>query len=242
MKLKDLQSNWNRMGKDDPLWAVSTAPQYKNNQWDPEEFFATGREEIAEAIASTTLVVPDLARSAALDFGAGVGRLTQALAEHFESVTGVDIAPAMIEHARSYNKHGDRVQYLLNEQEDLALLPDSSFDFIYSAITLMHMEPRYSSRYIAEFVRLLKPGGVAMFQIPEPTDRQVLRDRFPRWFVYAVNRVRTIREPMMEVHGVARTEVEQIVGKSGGRIVETQARPAAHGAPSDYAYWVSPVV
>ena len=56
----------------------------------------------------------------ALDFGCGVGRLTQALAEHFERVAGVDIAASMIARARQENRHGDRVRYVVNERSDLA--------------------------------------------------------------------------------------------------------------------------
>lgn len=35
-----------------------------------------------------------------------------------------------------------------------------------SIIVLQHMEPRYARAYIAEFLRVLRPGGVACFQVP----------------------------------------------------------------------------
>ncbi len=47
----------------------------------------------------------------ALDFGCGVGRLTQALARHFNIVDGVDIAPSMIELANQFNRSGGRCRY-----------------------------------------------------------------------------------------------------------------------------------
>lgn len=49
----------------------------------------------------------DCPRKHALDFGCGVGRLTQALAAHFDEVTGVDISPSMIKLAKKYSRHGD---------------------------------------------------------------------------------------------------------------------------------------
>src|SRR4051812_46865197 len=88
----------------------------------------------------------------ALDFGCGVGRLTQALARHFTHVTGIDISEQMLDLARQYNRHGERVEYALNTRPDLSQWPDHTFDFVYSIITLQHMEPVYARRYIAEFV------------------------------------------------------------------------------------------
>ena len=35
-----------------------------------------------------------------------------------------------------------------------------------SFIVLQHMEPRYAKAYVAEFLRVLRPGGVALFQLP----------------------------------------------------------------------------
>ncbi|TDA70434.1 MAG: class I SAM-dependent methyltransferase [Clostridia bacterium] len=61
---------------------------------------------------------------------------------------------------------GDRVRYILNERDDLSRLDDLRFDFIYTSITLQHMEPRYSLNYIKEFLRLLKPGGGGGIGVP----------------------------------------------------------------------------
>ena len=44
------------------------------------------------------------ARALALDFGCGAGRLSRALAAHFEHVVGVDVSASMIETARALNR------------------------------------------------------------------------------------------------------------------------------------------
>jgi SAM-dependent methyltransferase len=72
----------------------------------------------------------------------------------------------MIDGARRLNQHGDRVHYHVNHDPNLSLFEDSSFDFVYSALVLQHMEPRYATSYVEEFARVLAPGGVAMFQLP----------------------------------------------------------------------------
>jgi ubiquinone/menaquinone biosynthesis C-methylase UbiE len=221
MHLQDLQKNWDRMGSEDPLWAIVTAPRYKGGKWDPDAFFESGRQQIA-AVMEHVRSLGQSPREAAFDFGCGVGRLSQALAEHFDSVTGVDIAPSMIAEARARNRHGDKVTYVLNERADLSFFADASFDFIYTEITLMHMEPRYAMAYIAEFFRIGRPGGLVVFQVVDPTPRQKMRDRIPRSLVYFGNRLRTIRKPMMEIYGVDRQTIEDVVLQADGQIIEMQ--------------------
>jgi SAM-dependent methyltransferase len=79
---------------------------------------------------------------------------------------GVDVASSMIELARSYNKHGEQCHYHVNTHDDLRLFTDASFDFVLSLLVLQHMAPTYAKRYIADFIRVLRPGGVAYLQVP----------------------------------------------------------------------------
>ena len=165
MELRDLQRHWDAFGNTDPMWSVLTSPDKKHGRWDKAEFFRVGREEIADVLALLDEKGVTFPRRRALDFGCGVGRLSQALAEHFEKVDGVDIAPSMIRLAEKYNRHGDRCRYHLHADGDLRAFPDATFDFVYSVHVLQHMEPRYAHRYVEEFLRVLAPEGVAFFQI-----------------------------------------------------------------------------
>jgi SAM-dependent methyltransferase len=166
MDLRELQRHWDIFGRRDPFWAVLTDPARRGNRWSPEEFFETGRAEIAELLDhAARLGVPRQQRRA-LDFGCGAGRLTQALAEHFESALGVDVAPSMITLARTHNRQGNRCAYEINDRPDLSRWPDASFDLVYTSRVLQHIEPRYSTSYIREFVRVLAPGGYVSFDLP----------------------------------------------------------------------------
>ena len=166
MDLKELQKNWDEFGKIDPLWAILTSPDRKGGKWDPTEFFASGKREIDRIMNQAQSLALPPRRETALDFGCGVGRLTQALCSWFDRCSGVDIAPSMIDLARQHNTYGIRCEYFLNTQNDLRIFPDRSFDFVYSSIVLQHMEPRYSTGYIREFVRVLRPNGLVVFQLP----------------------------------------------------------------------------
>ena len=100
MDLKDLQKNWNRLAKQDALWAVISWPDKKGGKWVPEEFFQMGKDDISSLFDHLKKLGVAIPRWHALDFGCGVGRLTQALAPHFDKAVGVDIAPSMLKLAQ----------------------------------------------------------------------------------------------------------------------------------------------
>jgi ubiquinone/menaquinone biosynthesis C-methylase UbiE len=218
LNLRQLQKHWNFFGKSDPLWAVLTHPEKRNSRWDAEEFFQTGVDEINGAIAYVESIHPLPSKKRALDFGCGVGRLTQALALHFERVSAIDISPAMIEHARAFNKYESRCEYLQNERSDLSILPSNEFDFIYSNITLQHIAPRYIKRYLREFLRLLSPDGVLLFQLPTRRSGKFASIRSLPRRVY--HHVLYPSAPFMDMRGIPKDNVMRWLTKHGGKVLD----------------------
>lgn len=226
MTLRDVQKTYENYGKEDPLYAVLSRKDAKDNKWDVEEFFAAGRMEIAEAMSHLSKLGVSVNKGRVMDFGCGVGRLTQALCEDFEEAVGVDISYSMIESAEEHNKFGDRCRYLVNTTDDLAQLEDAGFDFVYSNISLQHSPPEASSKYIAEFFRILRPGGVALFQIPSGPRHDpgslgakiysIKRGPIRRFW----KRIRGL--PPVEIHYINQKLIEEIIEASGGRLVDSK--------------------
>lgn len=239
MKLDELQANWDKFGATDPLWGILAWPDKSENRWQIDEFFATGAAEIDGVLAYVAALGLTLREGAALDFGCGVGRLSQALAAHFQSVAGVDISPEMIELAGRYNRHPQRCRYYLNASDDLKIFGPGSFDFIYSNITLQHMQPRYSRAYMAEFLRLLTPGGVLVFQIPSRGKRwqqNVLQPLKPSRLFRFYQRLRYGERPIMAMYGIERAQVEAWLGQHGGRVVDVQPDESADSQWYSFRY------
>jgi SAM-dependent methyltransferase len=163
--IRGLQATWDALGSDDPLGVILGYPE-RRRDWDADEFFRTGEAEIDATLARGERFELPERRERALDFGCGVGRLTQAMCRHFERADGVDIAPSMIAAADRLNRHGERCRYHLNESDSLTFLDSGSFDFVYSALVLQHMAPDLARRYLAELVRVLRPGGLLVVQVP----------------------------------------------------------------------------
>lgn len=220
-KLRAQQEHWDRLAREDPFWAILTDPAKRHGGWDAEQFFSTGRDEIAYAMQyAESLGLPAECRHA-LDFGCGAGRLTQALAGHFDRVTGVDISPAMIDLARQYNRAGERCAYVVNGEEHLGQFADGSFDLIYSRIVLQHLPARLARRYVREFVRLLRPHGLALFQLPARLATPRLRSRLGFHLNLWVRRI--LRQPyLIEMYGVPCEMVRRDLEDCGGRLLDVQ--------------------
>ena len=241
MKLQDVQANWNRFGETDPFWAVLAWPGMDDGRWTPEAFFATGEKEIDGVLAYAQALGPDVSRGAALDFGCGIGRLTQALARHFDDVHGVDISDSMLELARKFNQHGEKCHYHLNTRDDLSLFDDASFDFIYSNITLQHMPPRFARRYILEFLRVLKPGGLLIFQIPDQPKsfiKRLLQPLKPTAFWRTYQRLRYGQRPVMNMYGIPKPDVLQLLAQNNGDLLDVRPDTSADAAWTSFRYAV----
>jgi SAM-dependent methyltransferase len=113
-----------------------------------------------------------------LDFGCGVGRLTRPLSEAFLDTVGVDVAQSMIAVARRYNRN-PRCRYVVNRDPDLRSINSSTFDFVHSCLVLQHIPPGVTIRYIEEFFRVAKPGGLVVFQLPaERYSEETITERY----------------------------------------------------------------
>jgi len=240
MKLWQTRRHWEKFARTDPLWAVLAAPDKDGNRWTVDDFFAAGEREVEAALDIVHRRFPQLPRRRALDFGCGVGRLTQALAGHFDRVTGVDISTEMIAHARRHNRHGDRVAYVHNPAADLACFADGTFDLVLSFITLQHVAPAFAWRYLAEFLRVCAPGGAVYFQVtdheinPKPARRSFYPPTVAKKLWRRLNDLLALR-PVMEMHVLPRREVEAAILAAGGELLLVDE---GHGLGQDYASYV----
>jgi ubiquinone/menaquinone biosynthesis C-methylase UbiE len=165
--------DWEQLAELDPMWAILSTPEHRFGNWDQDEFLATGERELADLLTRIDALGGLNGRTAALDFGCGVGRVSRAFAGHFERVVGVDISETMLAQGRDINADVDNLEFVHNTASDLRVLGDRRFDLVYSSIVLQHQPSREIARgYVEDMVRLLAPGGWLVFQIPLDIDRR----------------------------------------------------------------------
>ncbi len=94
-----------------------------------------------------------------LDLGCGTGYWSKRLATRYPTarVTGLDIAPGMLEHARA--QHGDSISWQQGSAESLPL-PASAFDLVFSNLAIQWC--RDSLAVMHALYRVLTPGGQAL--------------------------------------------------------------------------------
>lgn len=174
-----LKNAWEGLAGRDALSAILTDDAKAGGKWDIAEFMATGDAEIETVVNHLAAIghPPNFAGTA-LDFGCGVGRLTQALARRFASCVGVDISEQMIRQAESFNQY-PHCRYVANSNPHLPFA-DASFAFVYSNIVLQHVPRSLAKNYLREFVRVLAPDGVLVFGVQDSFAAPDLSSRMVR--------------------------------------------------------------
>jgi SAM-dependent methyltransferase len=231
--------DWEDLAKLDPFRAVLVADLTE------EEFFRSGAEEMAAVLAEAERLGRPARRERALDFGCGLGRLTRALAASFGECVGVDISATMVERARELNADRPGCTFVVNTEPHLGRFTAASFDLAYSSIVLQHMPSRaVAASYIGELVRVTRPDGLTVFQLPLPLP---WRNRLqPRRRLYALLRAVGVDRGRlhgggltpMRMLGLAEGEVRRIVEQAGGRVLATTPSTAA-GRYASLVYYVA---
>lgn len=209
-QLATLRRVWGALGHDDPLWAVLSHKDKRGGRWKADEFLATGQVEIDSQLAALAPSGFPLRRDLAIDFGCGAGRLSRALATHFDKVIGVDVSASMISAARRLNADVANIEFRENTAADLAGIDDASVDFVFSHITLQHIPTALAMGYVDEFLRVLAPGGVAVFQFVDSSDESWRGRLFGiasnRW-LNPLRRVLWRRRDVFEMHVLPEREL-----------------------------------
>lgn len=207
---------------------------------------ATGERHIAEVMARAESFGLPQTHDRALDFGCGIGRLTRHMAAWFGEVVGVDISRPMIEQARLVNADLSNCSFVHNVRPDLSVLPDASFDFAYTNLVLMHLPSRrVAQSYLRELVRVLRPGGLLIFQMPARiASRQKLQ---PRRRLYAALRFLGLGSlPLYRRFGLhpirmidlPETTAVATITAAGGEVVGIDHRPHDESWIDDRVYFV----
>lgn len=166
---RDTDADWREIGRTEPLWGVLSHPRYRRAALEDAaeaEFYASGRTDVRFVVERLTALTGRAPSGSALDFGCGVGRLTEAMADHAEGVAGYDVSPGMLEVARARASSPDRVRYA-------DVLPDGPFDWIMSYIVFQHVPPVRGYRLFETLLERLAPGGLLSVQLPYARDRAV---------------------------------------------------------------------
>jgi ubiquinone/menaquinone biosynthesis C-methylase UbiE len=149
---------WEEAASADPIDAIA-------HRDTPESFEVSGRplaDVVWEALPRSDAVV--------LEIGCGTGRIMQHLAASYREVHGIDISSRMVEQGTHRLAHLENVHFHHGNGYDLEPFANESFDLVYSALVFQHMPKTIAYNYLLEAKRVLRPGGLLSFQVPNLLD------------------------------------------------------------------------
>jgi 2-polyprenyl-3-methyl-5-hydroxy-6-metoxy-1,4-benzoquinol methylase len=234
--------DWKDLASVDPYHAIDNT----RSKADKEKVLGSGEPWLSACLARLKGLgwdTPEHGR--ALDFGCGVGRLARPLASRFERVIGVDVAEEMLAEGLAIHWELERVELRLHAELKPLIFIDSSFDFVVCLQVLQHQPNERQVRWwLHELLRVLKPGGRLVFQLPYETawlQRAQLgrrtydglrKLRLPPRFL-----MRRKLEPISML-SVSQDRVKKIVTGAGGTVLEIHQNDgcAGPGHPSSTHY------
>ena len=143
---------------------------------DPETFEEAGRydaERLRPYISPADAVV---------DLGCGIGRVTRYVAPLCREIWAVDVSETMLRFARERLAELPNVRFLVGRGTSLPELETGSIDFVYSLLTLQHVEREHAFRLLREVRRVLREGGRAFLTFPN-----LLSDEYLQAFLHSVD-------------------------------------------------------
>lgn len=164
-----IKSSWEHLGLTRPHFSVLTDLSYlpENFNNNSELFWNSGNNEkntILSILKKFHIV--NLNELEFSELGCGVGRVTTAIAKEFKFVQGYDISSNHISIAlnRSNELNINNINFTVTAQNPL--LDFNKTDIFYSKIVLQHNPPPIIYILINNMLKALKPGGIALFQVP----------------------------------------------------------------------------
>jgi len=239
--IKKLRHQWEGLANADPFWAILTNPEKKGRKWKEDDFFQTGEIEIDNLIDELNKKKIFFIKGSAIDFGCGVGRLTQPMGKYFESVLGIDISEKMVKLAEE-NNNSPNCKFITNQTSHLGNIKDKSVDFIYSNIVLQHIYPPLVFEYLNEFERVVKRNGILVFQLPDRFINRFLdlirnNPLSQKWFYRMYLKVKFGSKPKMETYRIRKEKVINYLEKKNISLISLDDNRNAGPKWISYTYY-----
>jgi len=152
----------------------------------------------------------------AVDLGCGAGNYAVWLALRGFDITGIDLSAAAIARAQQLARSkGAACRFIVSDLLDPTDAFDASFDFAYDWLVLHHVFPDDRPRYVANVLRLLRPGALYLSVCFSEDDRAITGEgkyRQPQLgtllYLSSEQEIRDLFEPSFDIEELSTAEIE----------------------------------
>ncbi len=207
--LDRIQEQWTTLGETEPMYSVISQPEFLAEKLDDralQRFRMGGALEAADIDLFASRAGVGVRHGVCLELGCGVGRITRHLAGRFEQVFALDISPGNLAACETYMAEAGVTNVrtvLIRSLDDFDTLPPA--DCLYSFIVLQHNPPPIQKQMLRRLFAHLRPGGVALFQIPSDM----------KGYAFDAASYLASPPPEMEMHGLPRPVVLAEMHRAG---------------------------
>ncbi len=205
--ISKISAAWRHLGSIKPHFSVLTNTSFLPDKL-PEtidRFWGSGEKEAKELdIILGRHEFGLLSDKTCVEYGCGVGRVTMGLARRFEKVHAYDISLPHLSIAQERAKEirADNVEFHLCSEG--VNTPLHECDVFFSILVFQHNPPPVIGIMIGNALRSLRPGGIAIFQVP--TYRIAYRFKTDEWLALP-------NTMDMEMHCFPQPVIFEIIGR-----------------------------
>jgi SAM-dependent methyltransferase len=207
-----IKQQWIDLGKTKPYWSVLSHDKFVNpSSGDIKTFYELGVVEfqfVINVLRRLDITLADY--STCLEYGCGLGRVTQAMSRHFSHTYGYDISNEHIELARnqlSKNETNNISFKVISELKELDSLP--KVDFFYSQLVLQHNPPSLILYILEKLFKSLNKNGIGYFQVPTYLSNYSFHHEFHK------NTNETF-----ELHAIDQHKIFEIIETNGIKLID----------------------
>jgi SAM-dependent methyltransferase len=157
-----MRRDWDDRAQRNALFYIEDS----RHDWNADSFFQSGEDDYCTLVAPVLKQIGfDPADKIMLELGCGAGRMSRSFANRFRTVVAVDISSEMLKRGQQLIPDASNIVWLQGNVLDLANVAKDSTDLVFSYLVLQHL-PREQvvSKYVSEIIRVLRAGGVFLFQ------------------------------------------------------------------------------
>lgn len=164
--------SWEQLARTDPLWAVLSSDEFRDEALTPEaedRFWRSGEEHVAHVISVIrNEIEPAFEPGVSLDFGCGVGRNLVPLAGRSGHAVGIDASATMVKRSEARAKAcgaGNVHTLVIDRAIDAdAVARWGPVDFVHSVLVFQHIVASEGFALFDQLLKVLVPGGHGFVQ------------------------------------------------------------------------------